>query len=256
MPMPTAMSARAGKPSARASGKPRPKGFRMSSARASGAKTRPAELMLKGPQLSAAVLSTVDKILRPSTVLRTPRLCVKVRGLFTSDPAKVKRRFSSMKDRMPRSSKVWSNVESRKPSVCWKLPRLPIGEYVVTFSRREKFLFLIVPEVKPKITNAAIASTNAGAPNAPTSTQFKKSTCSTVASVKAAPPKNKEAINKVKGVEGFVTKFSAVVSNLFFSANFSKPNCSTVWMPRPALSAADKSFWPSAKESSFFCSKT
>mmetsp|Transcript_48947 Transcript_48947/g.158116 ORF Transcript_48947/g.158116 Transcript_48947/m.158116 type:complete len:231 (+) Transcript_48947:78-770(+) len=180
-PIPTAMNKRPGAAIARARGKPKPKGLRMSKARASGTKTKPAKLMLKGPQLSAAALSMPDKSRVPSKVLKTPRLCVKVKGLFTSDPAKVKRRFSSMKERMPRSSRVWSKVASRKASVTLNWFPVASGVYVVIVSSREKVLNLLVPEVKLKITNAPIASTNAGAPSAPMRTQVKKSTCSCVA---------------------------------------------------------------------------
>mmetsp|Transcript_4308 Transcript_4308/g.10900 ORF Transcript_4308/g.10900 Transcript_4308/m.10900 type:complete len:207 (-) Transcript_4308:600-1220(-) len=180
-PIPTAMSKRPGAAIARARGRPKPKGLRRSNARASGTKTKPAKLMLKGPQLSAAALSMPDKSRVPSKVLKTPRLCVKVKGLFTSDPAKVKRRFSSMKERMPRSSRVWSKVASRKASVTLNLPSFASGVYVVIDSSREKVLNLLVPEVKLKITNAPMASTNAGTPSAPMRTQVKKSTCSCVA---------------------------------------------------------------------------
>mmetsp|Transcript_74924 Transcript_74924/g.92079 ORF Transcript_74924/g.92079 Transcript_74924/m.92079 type:complete len:209 (+) Transcript_74924:576-1202(+) len=115
---------------------------------------------------------------------------------------------------------------------------------------------LRVPPKTTRITSAATASTNAGAPKAPAMKYCKKLPSERPAAVNARNPKTPDPASIRKGVVPLVRTFSAKLKRFSRSANFSSPSSSTVSTLTPAFSAAESRRRFSKVERSFFCSNT
>mmetsp|Transcript_20060 Transcript_20060/g.37729 ORF Transcript_20060/g.37729 Transcript_20060/m.37729 type:complete len:219 (+) Transcript_20060:533-1189(+) len=115
---------------------------------------------------------------------------------------------------------------------------------------------LLVPPKMRRITSAAPPRTRAGAPKAPVRKYWKKLCPGRLAQTRAPTPSTPAPASMRKGVEPLVKTFSARLRRFSFSANFKRPNSSTVLTLTPARSAAESNPRFSTVDRSPFCSST